>query len=80
MTSILTTNPNNGLAALLITADVGGQDYNIYLNDVQDISAPGKSSLSISGYIETSAVPEPGSLALLLGFGVTCTAPAAPPP
>jgi len=74
VTSILTTNPNNGLAALFIKADVAGQDYSIYLNEVQDISAPGKSALSISGYVETSAVPEPGSLALLLGFGVTCTA------
>ena len=69
VTSFLTTNPNNGLAALFIHAKVGTQDYNIYLNEIQDITAPNGDVLSISGYIE--AVPEPGSMALLFGLGVT---------
>ena len=75
VTSFLTTNPNNGLAALYLKATVDGQEYDIFLNDVQDIAAPSQTSLSLSGYIQTSAsVPEPGSMALLLGLGVTCTA------
>ena len=76
-TSTLSTNPNNGFAALLIKATIGGQVYNIYLNQVQDIpkpTVPGQTPelTTISGYITTSnAVPEPGAMALLLGSGIT---------
>ena len=73
VTSILATNPNNGLVAQFIQANIGGQSYDIYINNVQDISAPGKSALSISGFVTTSAVPEPGAMALLLGLGVSGT-------
>ena len=71
LTSVLTTNPNNGLPALLIRSTAGGQPFDIYLNAVQDISKPGPQLLSISGFIRTSAVPEPGSVALIIGFGVS---------
>ncbi len=70
----IATNPNNGFAALYLKATVAGKDYDIYLNQTQDISAPGKNPLSISGYVQNAAVPEPGSMALLLGLGVTGTA------
>ena len=74
-TSVLAMNPNNLLPALYIKATIGGQGYDIYLNQVQDISAPGAPTpLTISGYVTTSAVPEPGSVALLLGLSVTGTA------
>ena len=74
MTSTLTTNPNDGLAALEIVANIGGQNYDIFLDDIQDISAPGNNALSLTGYITTADVPEPGSMALLLGIAVTGTA------
>lgn len=69
-TSTLATNPNNGLLAQYIQAKVGTQSYDIYINQVQDIPKPGQ-TLTISGYVRNSTVPEPGSMALLLGFGVT---------
>lgn len=72
--AILGINPNNQLAALFIKATIAGHDYDIYLNQIQDISAPGKNALSISGFVQDAAVPEPGSMALLLGLGVTGTA------
>ena len=72
VTSTLTTNPNNGLMAQFIRASIGGQSYDIYINQVQDIPKPGQ-TLTISGFIlnTPSSVPEPGAMALLLGFGVT---------
>ena len=71
---VITTNPNNGFLALYLKATVGANDYDIYLNQSQDISAPGKNALSISGFVQNAAVPEPGSMALLLGLGVTGSA------
>ena len=75
--AVLTTSPNNGQAAEFIKVTVGtgasAQDYDVYLNQIQDIAAPGGQTLSISGFITTSGVPEPGSMALLLGLGVTGT-------
>ena len=77
-TSVLTTNPNNGLPSDFINVTVGmgasAQNYDIFLNEIQDAAAPGGQTTSISGYIQTTGVPEPGSMALLLGLGVTGTA------
>ena len=74
MFSTLKINPNNGLMAEFIEASIAGRTYDIYINQIQDIPAPGQ-QLTISGFITTptSAVPEPGSMALLLGLGVSGT-------
>lgn len=71
-TTTTVINPNNGLASLLIS-NVGSLGLDVYLNDVQDISAPGTQTLSISGFVVATPpnVPEPGSLAMLLGASVS---------
>ena len=73
VTSIASVDPANpALAALFIHATIGGQGYDIYLDSTRPISAPGKDPFSLEGFVgPTSAVPEPGSVALLMGVGVT---------
>lgn len=62
-------NPNNGLSSVLASIMFGSVPMQIYINQVQDIPAPLLQPLSISGYVTT--VPEPGTLALLIGSGVS---------
>lgn len=66
----LTTNPNNGLPALLVNTEIGGQALGIWLNQIQDIAAPSAQTTSITGYAN---VPEPNSVALLFAAGVSGT-------
>jgi hypothetical protein len=58
----LATNPNNGLQSLVLSnVMLDGHPFTIYLNDVQDIAAPGTQTTSITGYvISGTSVPEPG--------------------
>ena len=66
-TLIPASSSPNGVSSLYIYAVVGGQSYDIFLNELQDIPAPGFAPLSISGFIRTADVPEPGTIALAIG-------------
>jgi len=57
------TDPNDGLPALdLLGVKLGGRIYDIYIDNLQNIPAPGVQTLSISGFVTSAAttVPEPG--------------------
>ena len=49
--SVLSINPNNGVAAFYIKAMIGSSSAGIYLNAIQDIAAPGKNQLPVTGFI-----------------------------
>ena len=87
-TAVPGLDPNPGLGgaslqALTLHTDIGSQTYNIFL-DTQRLTSSGVANgipvpapasgdqFSIEGYV--TAVPEPGSVALLLGMGVTGSA------
>ena len=49
--AIPANNPNSGAAALYIRIIVGGQSYDLYLNQAQDIPAPGGSPVALVAYV-----------------------------
>jgi hypothetical protein len=58
-------DPNNGLGALRIVSNIGGQSAVVYLDTPQSKPAPNL-TLTTAGFINVnSAVPEPGTVALL---------------
>ena len=67
----LTTDPINGIAAYKISTTIGGRGYDVFIDNTVSLPAQGTQPLTISGYIRTSDVPEPGSLAMLVGMSVS---------
>ena len=66
-------DPNNGLQAIRLDLDYGGTPVQLWFDKISSIPAPGAQPLSISGFVNdqvTPPVPEPGSMALLVGSGV----------
>ena len=61
-------NPNNGLPALQLDLTYLGTPVSLWFDQISSIPAPGAQQLSISGFIED--VPEPGTMALMIGSGV----------
>jgi hypothetical protein len=68
LSAVLGTDPNDGLKALEISNDVIGHfKYTIWLDQVQNISAPGTDTTSITGFVNVTAVPE---LSSCIGMGL----------
>jgi len=66
-------DPNNGLQALRLDLVYGGTPVQLWFDIISSLPAPGAQPLSISGFVNdqvTPPVPEPGSMALLVGSGV----------
>jgi len=61
-------DPNNGLQAIRLDLVYGGTPVSLWFDKITSIPAPGAQNLTISGCIQD--VPEPGSMALLVGSGV----------
>jgi hypothetical protein len=66
--AVASIDPNNGLAALLITTALDGSAVNLWIDTPQSKPAPG-STLSVAGFI--NAVPEGGTWTLLASTGIT---------
>jgi len=64
-------DPNDHQAALVVSENIGGTPYTIYLDKIQDVPNPTQLQISIQGFVTGNAVPEPGALALLIAAGVT---------
>jgi hypothetical protein len=63
------TDPNNGLAAFRLDLTYLGTPVSLWFDKISSIPAPGAQPLTISGFVQD--VPEPGTMALLFGSGVT---------
>jgi len=61
-------DPNNGLQAIRLDLVYDGTPVSLWFDKISSIPAPGAQNLTISGFIQD--VPEPGSMALLVGSGV----------
>jgi hypothetical protein len=61
-------DPENGLPALLVSPVYNGVLVNFWFDRISSLPAPGAAPLTLSGFIED--VPEPGTMALLIGSGV----------
>jgi len=69
--AVLTTDPNNGLAALGITSIIGGNTVNTWLDVRFSKPVPGDSFIPQGFLTSTSPVPEPGTVALLASSCIT---------
>jgi hypothetical protein len=69
LVGVSSTDPENGLPAFLIKPVYNGVTVSLWFDKISSIPAPGAAPLTLSGFIED--VPEPGTMALLIGSGVT---------
>lgn len=64
MSGVMGTDPNDGLPALdILGVKLGGRIYDIYIDNLQNIPAPGVQTVSITGFVTSAVsttVPEPG--------------------
>src|SRR5579884_753770 len=63
-------DPVTGQPAFFLHEVIGGQPFDIFVQQIRPIPAPGKEALTVEGFVTTSVVPEPGAVACLLGTGV----------
>jgi hypothetical protein len=69
--SLIDTSPV-GATALHINADIAGLPFQIWVDAFRTIPAPTNAPLGLGGFV--AVVPEPGAIALLIGFGVSGSA------
>jgi hypothetical protein len=73
-TDILSTDPQNTLPALLISTHINGSSVAIYLDISQSKPIPGDLVTHVGFIAAHAAVPEPGSVAMMVGMSVSGTA------
>jgi hypothetical protein len=67
-TAVIGTDPNNGVKALQLSEIVDGTAVSIWLDTNQSKAKPGDEQ-GHTGYVATT--PEPGSVAMIVGMGVS---------
>jgi hypothetical protein len=74
-TAVVSSDPENTESALLIDSTFGGNTVALYLDINQSKPIPGDIITHV-GFIEStsSSVPEPGSVAMIVGFGISGSA------
>jgi hypothetical protein len=72
--SVLSTDPQNTLPALLLSTHINGSSVAIYLDISQSKPIPGDVVTHVGFIAAHAAVPEPGSVAMLVGMSISGTA------
>jgi len=62
-------DPNNGLQALRLDGMLDANPYTLWIDKIISLPTPTSFPIAFSGYI--TSVPEPGSMAFLIGAGVS---------
>lgn len=70
--AVISNDPQNTLPALQIDGTYGGSSAALFLDIKQSVPIPGDVITQV-GYIEPLSVPEPGSIATIVGMGLSGT-------
>jgi hypothetical protein len=73
-TSILSTpstNPGDGLPSLELDTTINGQAVDIWVDTPLGKPFPGNPQIVLNGFMASGAVPEPGSVAMIVGMGIS---------